>query len=135
MLQKKSSPFKWEMLLAPCLQTNHLDNKHYNVCNSVSFLFYNLLQWLAAAVPRFYHVVLLFRITDYLLWFITAKVFDALKLWNTDLDTFKWIQQMHCLSLCGTKGESYSWHRILSCWSFAKEKLATVMLFFIKHTH
>lgn len=106
---------------------NNLDNMHYN---SVSFLFYNLLQWLATAAPHFYHVVLLFR-TDYLLWFIIAKVFDALKQWNTDLDIFKWIQQMHCLSLCGTKGESYSWHRIISFWRFAKEKLAAVTLFFI----
>ena len=40
MLRKKSSPLKWEILLAPCLQTNRLDNMHYNVCNC----FLSLLQ-------------------------------------------------------------------------------------------
>lgn len=103
---------------------------HCNVYNC----FISLLQfpqWLATAAPHFYHVVLLFGITDYLLWFITAKVFDALKQWNTDLDIFKSIQEMHCLSLCSTKGECYGWHGIVSCWRFAKEKLAAITVFFI----
>lgn len=73
------------MFLALFLQINHSDNKHYNI-QLFPFSF-SLLQWMATSACHFSHVVLLFGITDYLLWFITAKFFDALKQWSTLGDT------------------------------------------------
>lgn len=85
---------------------------------------------LATSVHCLYSVVLLFRVTNYLL-FTAVQFFDALKQWNMDLNIFKWIKHMHCLRLYNTKEKNYSWHGNISCWRAAKEKLAVLAIFII----